>query len=1009
MRLLHLTRFLVFSLLIISVSGCSPENSRDANLVNAEEALKRGDFTKAKQLSELVSPQDRNYGKAKLLLGSMCERLGNRDQAIEQYRAVDAQDSVYDEAQGRMALIALSKGQVSDSLDHLNSSLRVNPKRIESRTVAINLLEATGQRRLADAHLRELQKFTELPFKQLVMLIDFDRKDPDNERFLVSHEKMAPNEPAIQTGLGVNALLKGELATARRYFTSAIANDANQLVAQGFLGELLVEDGDLALNRWYAKLPNELSGEPEIWTVRGLWAARHERYELSARCLSIAARDLMSSYRAIYKWGVAESQVHEENGAVILRYAESLFELHQSLSRFLNTANRDEEAMQDVAARLVRSGRCTEANAWANSARPMFPLATWIDPLTEQVRARESSAGCHDDLAAEVRSLVSNSEAVMAEFRSFLLDVNPSVESVDDPREEGTIRFEDESSRLGIELTYHAGIIPNTVGVRMQESTGGGIAVIDFDVDDSPDLFFTQGHDWPRDSDFHSPSPGFHDCLFRQVGDRFVEVSEHAGLKLDTGFGQGCTSSDFNNDGFPDLYVATIGGNQLLLNLGDGTFRDISSAIRPQKFAWTSSCLMVDLNADGNPDIFDVNYVEGPSLFRRVCNETQCTPSSFHPSPDHLFLSSGDGTFSEFEFPCERRWGSGLGIVAFQCSPIARLEGGSSTIAASSKDSKGLPCRLDLFIANDHEPNFLLMNAPSSQPENLALTDEALLRGVALSKDGRPTASMGVASGDANGDNIIDLFVTNYKGEASNLYLQSKNGFFEDSVERSGLLATSIRYIKWGTQFLDADNDSDLDLVIANGHVGDFRLPGIECYMPTQFFRNNGRGEFQELTSSSAGEYFERKLLGRCVALVDWNRDGRIDFVAYPINAPAAVLTNQTIGSGDSVAVRLHAVHSARDAIGAIVTIETSSGTKQQQLTGGDGYQVSNERIMRFGLGHGTLLKRLTVHWPSGTVQTFDSVSRNGLWDIVEGKDCVQTRSWPSPGSTDPQTVEGSD
>ncbi|HET6423883.1 MAG TPA: CRTAC1 family protein, partial [Planctomycetaceae bacterium] len=264
-------------------------------------------------------------------------------------------------------------------------------------------------------------------------------------------------------------------------------------------------------------------------------------------------------------------------------------------------------------------------------------------------------------------------------------------------------------------------------------------------------------------------------------------------------------------------------------------------------------------------------------------------------------------------------------------------------------------------------------------------------RGVALNMSGQATAAMGIATGDVTGDGIPDLFVTNYKGEANCLYIQTEDGLFTDAISGTGLLQPTLEYIKWGTQFLDADNDGDLDLIIANGHVGDFHLPNIECYMPTQLLQNRGGGTFVEERAVAVGEYFERKLLGRSVALVDWNRDGRMDVVASSIAAPAAVLTNISPAAGSYLTLRLHAVKSARDAFGAQVIVTTDVGAFHQQLIAGGGYQASNERALHFGLGQAARIEHVDVEWPSGERDSYKAPEINSATNLIEGRSTSPT------------------
>jgi tetratricopeptide (TPR) repeat protein len=897
------------SVILIVCLGCGSKDADLRRLESAREALAKGNLVEAEQFAAAISPTHFSWAEGRFILASVAQRSGNWQQALEYYRVIPRDSPLYAAALGEAAAVEQAHGNLHAAIRDFNALLEVRPDDVTARRTLANLLASTGQRRLADAHLWILIKAKVFEFKQLVMFTDFDRRDPNDAKFLEWCEQRAPHDAAVQTGLAVEAISQGDLPAARRRLELAISIDPLISAAQGLLGELLVEGDAVEFNSWYRRVPPAIRDDPEIWQVRALWAQRQERPEIAAHCFWHAAHGMPASYRIVYRFGIAAVRANGQEGEAILEHAQSLFDLRQSLSQFLNSRTPDREALRRVVELLVAAGRDWEARCWALHARERLKPVPWADATL---------------------------------------------------------------SRLP-----------------------GGVAVIDFDGDDRPDLFFTQGHDWPLNSDLPAPSESYQDRLFRNLGAGFQDVSQSAGLVFEAGFGQGCAAGDFDNDGFPDLYVANIGKNQLLINQGDGTFKDVTDALQLAASAWTSSCLIADLNNDGNPDLFDVNYLEGPSLYRRICNETECTPESYKPAPDQLYLSQGDGTVKAVDLQVDRRWGSGLGIIAFDIDRHPLMTG-----EVRRSDLRPPPARLSLFIANDHEPNFLLINRPSEGPDWLSLTEEAFLRGVAVNQDGRPTASMGVACGDANGDGLLDLFVTNYKNEASNLYLQSTDGLFEDAISGSGLLIPGLPYVKWGTQFLDADNDGHLDLAIANGHVGDFHIPGIECYMPTQFFRNDGRGRFHELKASAIGEFFDRKLLGRTLARCDWNGDGLTDLIAVPIASPAAILTNRSQSAGNSLVLRLHATSTARDAIGAAATITTATGKFHQQLTAGDGYQASNERVLRFGLAGQTQVAQVVIDWPGGTTRVLEHLPANTLWDVVEGGRVTLVRSWPNSDDT---------
>lgn len=971
---------------LLAALGCASKDSDPPKIVAAQAALAQGDLTTVQRLVSEIPQTDSSWGEGQMILGAVAQRAGDAQAALTHYQAIPQDGAAVSLA------AALAAAKAERSLGRLHSAIRSyayvlkhRPHDLQAQGEIASLYAVTGQRRLADQHLSELIKTTTLDLKQRVLLTDFDRIDPKAFQFLRQCEEQSPDDPAVNLGLAMGDIAEGKLKSARRRLEAAVQADPELSAAQGLLGELLLDEGEAELQQWHDQLPSSIHDDAEIWYVRGMWAQRRGEAEIAARCLWEAARRIPTSHRAMHQLALATAELDPTISQAFSQRALAMYELRQHLSKALNTQGRDEAAMKQVITLLLESGRDWEARSWTVFVQGLYPESAWVGRALDQASIDSDAPRIRDSKNVLLRYDLSH----YAGFPQPRSQSSTIAEGAADATRGSRIQFVDQAAQLGLDFVYHQGQIAGKAGVRMQESTGGGVGVLDYDGDDLPDLFFTQGEDWHHDSDAPSPTAKYQDRLYRNSGTDFRDVTLEAGVPIEGGFGQGCSAGDFNNDGFADLYVANIGVNQLLINNGDGTFADVTKQLNLSASAWTTSCLIADLNDDGNPDLFDVNYLEGELLYRKICDEQSCTPQSFRFAKDQLYLSQGDGTIHPFEISGEERWGAGLGMVAFRLAG-SRSETTTSSVAATG-NTEGAPHfadaeRLCVFIANDHEPNFLLVNTPAENSDNLALTDFAFARGLAVNKDGKPTACMGVASGDLNGDGQLDLFVTNYKNEANSLYLQGLHGYFSDAIAGSGLMAPGFPYVGWGTQCLDADNDGWLDLIVANGHVGDFRKEGLECYMPTQFFRNTGRGQFDELSPDQLGPYFEQKLLGRSVATLDWNRDGLTDVIHSPIAAQAALLTNRTADAGRCFAVRLHAVSTARDAIGTFVTITTDAGEIRQQLTAGDGYQATNERVLRFGLGRNSVVHKVVIEWPGGVSQIIVAVPANTLLVVVEGR-----------------------
>ncbi len=516
----------------------------------------------------------------------------------------------------------------------------------------------------------------------------------------------------------------------------------------------------------------------------------------------------------------------------------------------------------------------------------------------------------------------------------------------------------------------------------MFEFTGGGVAVIDFDVDGWPDIYLAQGSKHFADPSLKNPDSATpnsalpinieSDRFFRNRGElAFEDVTELAGLR-ETSFSQGVTVGDYDNDGFADLFVANIGLNRLFRNNGDGTFADVSVSAGIRGNSWTTSCVMADLNGDSFPDIYAVNYLEGSDLFDRVCQGADgashsCLPQQFAAADDQLLLNLGDGRFvdASADSGIIVADGKGLGVVA------ADFTGDGS---------------LSLFVANDTTANFYFQTNAPSNGLTPRFQEAALAQGLALSGEGRAQACMGIACGDADDNGLLDLLVTNYYDESNTLYRQQPGGWFVDATRESKLSEPSYKMLGFGTQFLDADLDGQLDLAVANGHVDDFSGQGIPYRMRPQFFRNVNRGVFHELQSQYLGSYYSRPCLGRALATLDADCDGRPDMVITHLDEPAALLVNSTPSVGNSLSLTLCGVTSARDAIGATVTVTFPDRKIVRQLTAGDGYLASNERKLIIGVGAARTVDSLCVRWPSGLVTTFYDVPSNHDFLLIEGQ-----------------------
>ena len=559
--------------------------------------------------------------------------------------------------------------------------------------------------------------------------------------------------------------------------------------------------------------------------------------------------------------------------------------------------------------------------------------------------------------------------------------------------------FKDATDAAGLSFVRFDGRTPGPGGTieggrRMYEWTGGGVAAFDLDADGRPDLLFTQGRGWtdgnaPPDS-APDPSQVHRDRLLRNAGGRFEDVTGPARL-VSTGFGQGAAAGDYNGDGFADLYVCNIGGNRLLRNEGDGTFTDVTEHAglgedggTGRAAAWTMSAALADLNADGLPDLYDANYAEGEDVFVRVCpagggRTRVCGPWTFAAAADRLLFNNGDGTFADASDDAGLPTGPGAAGPAIGAL-AADLDGAAGT---------------EVFVAVDQRPNHLLVRDPAAPGR---LTQAGWAAGVATAGPAGldEYACMGVACGDADGDGRADLFVTNYADQPNTLYRNASGPggpLFEDATAAAGLYDPGFPTLGFGAQFLDADRDGDPDLAYLNGHLDDFTADGVPFRMRPAFFLNDG-GRFASAPPAAAGEYFDRPDLGRALARLDFDGDGRDDLAATHLNGPARALRNAFEG-GSGVGLRVADPAGDRDAVGATVTVTVPTGPagapggpRAMFVTAGDGYAASNERLLNFGLGvtpEGADLVA-SVRWPDGEEEAFAGVTAGGRFLLTRGR-----------------------
>ena len=517
----------------------------------------------------------------------------------------------------------------------------------------------------------------------------------------------------------------------------------------------------------------------------------------------------------------------------------------------------------------------------------------------------------------------------------------------------GSIRFADSAVQSGVEFTYYGA---PTREHNMTEQNGGGIAIFDFDADGLCDLFFSNGSDFRR----RAETVGAFSELFQAVDfESYVPVGRLSEVAV-PGFGQGCASGDFDNDGFADLALACFGRNRLWRNNGDGTFSEINDSRDLASDQWSTSMAFADLNADGLLDLYIVNYVDWNSdvapcfLDQAKTRRKVCSPLDFSGQADMLLKNSGNGAFE----PAVKPGGESITSIA-------------KGLAVQIVDLNG-DGRLDVFVANDTTRNFLLLNQG-----RLSFEETSVAMGLAMSQDGSLGSSMGVACGDYDRDGRSDLFVTNFANEVVDALQNLGDSGFVASNAELGIDRVSRKALNFGIVLDDFDLDGWPDLFFANGHIWDSGPDGDEYEMRPTVMANVGGKRFVD-GSNSAGEYFRKRWLGRAVAKGDLDNDGDVDLLVAHLKAPAAILRNDSVRQGSSLRLQFIGTVASRDALGSQVDVELLDGTHYvTHVPSGGSFQASHSPVVVVPAGERPELGAVTIQWSTGTIETWSEPQSN--------------------------------
>jgi len=548
---------------------------------------------------------------------------------------------------------------------------------------------------------------------------------------------------------------------------------------------------------------------------------------------------------------------------------------------------------------------------------------------------------------------------------SILADTSsPSAQSPGSP---APIKFEDIAAKSGLRFTTQNSPTPNKNQI---ETMVAGVALLDYDGDGYLDIYLVNGAALPS---LKKESPAYWNRLFHNNHDgTFTDVTEHAGL-AGAGYGMGVAVGDYDNDGWPDLFLANVTGNQLFHNNGDGTFTDVTAkaglagAQMNGKKMWSVGAGWFDYNNDGKLDLFVVNYCawevnKDPYCTLKNGVRAYCHPKLYASLHNTLYHNNGDGTFTDVS----------------EETGIAEHTGKGMSVSFADYDGDGY---LDAFVANDTTPAFLYHNLGGKKFEEVGVA-----AGVAYAPDGTVLSGMGSDFRDVNNDGRPDIWYTAVEHETFPLLINSGHGDFDDLTQSSGLQATT-NMSGWGNGIYDFDNDGWKDLFVARANVMDNineLFPDRRYPEPNSVFRNLGNGKFAD-ASGTAGPDFQLEAAHRGVAFGDLFNDGRIDAVVTVLGGPVKLLHNISDTGNHWILLKLVGTKSNRMGIGAQIRITTEDGRSQwNEVTTAVGYASSSDSRVHFGLGKNLHIKDMEIRWPSGIKQTVHDLGVDRILTIEE-------------------------
>jgi len=970
-------------LIFLLLTGCGevapskPVSSSQA-LRTMKSSMRKGDWQAASESADQVIAAYRENASVIALVAQVRHETGDPELASQLLMQACRVDDYSVPARVNQTVVSLlAVGKLSEVFGFLEEALDRQPEQHDYRRLLYDLYMGTENRLLGIPHGRKLVLQRQFDLELLTNLSNTERRTQDAQPLKeILSRNAADKRPLI--GSAKIEFDEGNYEGAIDLLLSIIEVHPDHIPSQAILGRAFAAARRFdELSVWAGDQSQPIAASPDYWIAIGDWSRSQNDHESAARAYwegTQADPDVLEAWSklnmAIQSMPPGIVDVPPRVLKAIQARVASLSRFSQLKNRFERTGNISRAIVVDIVETLVQLGRVWEAEAWAAIA---FQLPEDDSVDLERVRAdviRNMSSDSRWQMTANYPEFDLNlSNLSMPEIAKLTrVDQNRrgSIAAAD---ESGvSLRLSNHASQREVVFRGHTSKKLDQAGIMLHQTLGCGGGTIDFDLDGWSDLYLISagGNPSKQDSD--------ENALMRNLNGVFQSVSKVSATN-DRGYGQGVAVGDVNEDGFPDLLVLNYGPNKLFVNNGDGTFSDASGKLTVNDDDWSTSAAIADIDGDGLSDMIVTNYCAGLEPSTTACPmknsevARSCSPMVFKARTDLFLKSTESGNLVDRT----QQWeclpdvvGRGLGIVV-------------GTFDAASG--------LDVLIANDMTNNHYWSR--SKADHSFKMTESAMIRGLGADDRAIAQGSMGIATGDLDRDGDLDFYVTNFDKEYNTVHLQQNAGAWRDETLQMGLLGPTTSLVGFGSEAVDLDNDGNLEIVVANGHVDMFsRDDERSIYaQPFQVFQRNKAGGFEAVQTQMKGEYIESPHVARALWTLDANRDGKVDLAVTHQTEPVALLMNESSPTGHWISLELKDKTGSRDAIGTQLVVTHGKETWTTQKVAGHGYLCSNEALVRIGLGE--LPDQATVDlqliWPDGTVQLITGLECDTEWLLIQG------------------------